>query len=91
MLAVNEKSRHVQVMLQHEAAEFLLCTLGHGNLLQQPLDIDFSSGEDVTFFLNGGGTALLDLFGQLQAFLIWLPWVRLWYCYLQGWDFWNRN
>lgn len=57
-LAVNEKSRHVQVMLQHEASEFLLCTLGHGNLLQQSLDIVFTRGEVVTFFLNGGGTAL---------------------------------
>ncbi|KAK7116010.1 46 kDa FK506-binding nuclear protein-like isoform X2 [Littorina saxatilis] len=56
---VSDSSRHVQVMLQHDSAEFLLCTLGHGNVLQQQLDLSFSRDEAVTFFLNGGGVVHL--------------------------------
>ena len=42
-------------MIQHEKAEFVLCTLQHGHLLQQPLDLNFTEGEEITFFLNGKG------------------------------------
>merc|ERR1711936_305325 len=57
----NTKSsnQYVQVMLQHESSEFLLCTLQHGKLLQQSLDLVFNSGETVTFSLNGSGVVHL--------------------------------
>lgn len=41
-----------------DKAEFLLCSLGYGNVLQQPLDLMFTEGEEVTFFLNGNGNWL---------------------------------
>ena len=45
----------VSVMVQVDKAEFLLCTLGYGNILQQKLELMFTEGEEVTFFLNGSG------------------------------------
>jgi hypothetical protein len=41
-------------MIQHEKTEFLLCTLEAGTLHQQTLDLNFTEGEEVIFFLNGG-------------------------------------
>ncbi|XP_064620709.1 uncharacterized protein LOC135483651 [Lineus longissimus] len=51
---VPKEERFVSVMLQHEKTEFLLCTLEVGKLHQQPLDLNFTEGEEVIFFLNGG-------------------------------------
>lgn len=45
----------VQISLHHESCEFLLCTLQHGKLLQQPLDMIFNAGEEIAFSLNGKG------------------------------------
>lgn len=45
----------VGVMVCVDKAEFLLCSLGYGNVLQQPLDLMFTEGEEVTFFLLGNG------------------------------------
>ena len=45
----------VSVMIAHEKAEFLVCTLDNKHVYQQPLDLNFSEGEEVTFFLNGQG------------------------------------
>lgn len=57
---VNDKAGpYVGVMIQHEKTEFLLCTLQHGCILQQPLDLNFNEGEEVTFFLNGKGVVHL--------------------------------
>ncbi|XP_052098186.1 46 kDa FK506-binding nuclear protein-like [Mytilus californianus] len=42
----------VSIMIQHEKAEFMLCTLQHGKTYQQPLDLNFTEGEEVTFFLT---------------------------------------
>uniref|UniRef100_A0A2C9KRV7 FK506-binding protein n=1 Tax=Biomphalaria glabrata TaxID=6526 RepID=A0A2C9KRV7_BIOGL len=51
-------AENVQVMLQRESSEYLLCTL-HSNLLQQPLDLNFATGEEVSFSLNGSGVVHL--------------------------------
>ncbi|KAI8775877.1 46 kDa FK506-binding nuclear protein [Biomphalaria glabrata] len=51
-------TENVQVMLQRESSEYLLCTF-HSNLLQQPLDLNFATGEEVSFSLNGSGVAHL--------------------------------
>ena len=45
----------VSVMIQHDKAEFLVCSLQQGRLYQQTLDLNFTEGEEVTFFLNGKG------------------------------------
>ncbi|XP_071109786.1 46 kDa FK506-binding nuclear protein-like [Haliotis cracherodii] len=57
------KEKHVSVMIQHEKAEFVMCTLEFGRLYQQPLDLNFTEGEEVTFFLNG--TGIVHLTGYL--------------------------
>ena len=60
-LSVDGKTdSYVGVMIQHEKTEFLLCTLQHGCILQQPLDLNFTEGEEVTFFLNGKGLTCID-------------------------------
>ena len=48
-------NKHVSVMIQYGKAEFLLCTLGHSKCYQQALDLNFTEGEEVTFYLNGSG------------------------------------
>ncbi|KAK2162090.1 hypothetical protein LSH36_104g03074 [Paralvinella palmiformis] len=57
--AEGKADSYISVMIQHDKAEFLLCTLRHGHLLQQPLDLNFTEGEEVTFFLNGKGVVHL--------------------------------
>lgn len=70
MAALENKSppasdkQFVQVMLKHETGEFLLCTLQHGQTLQQPLDLAFATGEQISFFLNGSG--IVHLTGYLM-------------------------
>jgi len=45
----------VSVMIEHDNAEFVLCTLHPGKVYQQPLDLNFTEGEEVALFLNGNG------------------------------------
>jgi uncharacterized pyridoxamine 5'-phosphate oxidase family protein len=55
IISVSEKKKtdsSVSVMIQHEKADFMLCTLEQGKVLQQPLDLNFTEGEEVTFFLS---------------------------------------
>ena len=49
-------------MVQHDKAEFLICTLEHSHLYNQVLDLNFTEGEEVTFFLNGQGRFFLILY-----------------------------
>ncbi|XP_022108130.1 39 kDa FK506-binding nuclear protein-like isoform X4 [Acanthaster planci] len=58
-----EQAKLTQLMVQHERAEFLVCTLCYGTVFQQPLDLNFTEGEEVTFFSEGRGT--LHLTGYL--------------------------
>ncbi|GFN82486.1 sphingomyelin phosphodiesterase [Plakobranchus ocellatus] len=53
-----KSSENVQVMLQHDSSEFLLCTL-NDKILQQSLDLNFETGEEVAFSLNGSGVVHL--------------------------------
>ncbi|GFS14469.1 peptidylprolyl isomerase, partial [Elysia marginata] len=54
-----KSSENVQVMLQHDdSSEFLLCTL-NDKVLQQSLDLNFETGEEVAFSLNGAGVVHL--------------------------------
>ncbi|XP_059147308.1 46 kDa FK506-binding nuclear protein-like isoform X2 [Physella acuta] len=57
-LEKDKPNENVQVMLQQESSEFLLCTL-NSTILQQPLDLNFAHGENVTFSLNGSGVVHL--------------------------------
>lgn len=52
-------SKFVSLMVEHEKAEYLLCTLNTEKNLQIPLDLVFTEGEEVTFFINGEGTVHL--------------------------------
>ncbi|KAK3765697.1 hypothetical protein RRG08_026173 [Elysia crispata] len=54
-----KSSENVQVMLQHDSSEFLLCTL-NDKILQQSLDLNFEIGEEVAFSLNGSGVVHLS-------------------------------
>lgn len=49
----------IRVMVQHDKKDFLLCSLLYGTLIQQQLDLDFTEGEQVTFFLEGSGVVHL--------------------------------
>ena len=61
----SEPLQRVAVMINHEKAEFLVCTLDNKHHFQQPLDLNFTEGEEVTFFLNGQGglSSLLNVDG----------------------------
>ncbi|XP_038068887.1 uncharacterized protein LOC119738192 isoform X2 [Patiria miniata] len=58
-----EQGKLTQLMVQHEKAEFLVCTLCYGTVFQQSLDLNLTEGEEVTFFTEGRGT--LHLTGYL--------------------------
>ena len=45
----------VTVMVEVNKAQFALCTLQAGRIPQQPLDLNFTEGEEVTFFTEGNG------------------------------------
>ena len=51
----SEKEGRVGVMIAQEGAEYVVCTLSHKTLFQQPLDLNFTTGEEITFFLTGQG------------------------------------
>lgn len=53
-------------MLEHEKSEFLLCTLDSEKNYQVDLDLIFSEGEMVTFYVKGEGT--IHLTGYLMDF-----------------------
>lgn len=49
----------VSLVIQHDKAEYILCTLVPGTCYQQALDLNFTEGEEVTFFTNGSGMYVL--------------------------------
>ncbi|XP_071794811.1 uncharacterized protein [Asterias amurensis] len=52
-----DKIKMTQLMVQHDKAEFLVCTLCYAsNIFQQYLDLNFTEGEEVTFFSEGRAT-----------------------------------
>ncbi|XP_033633660.1 uncharacterized protein LOC117295239 isoform X1 [Asterias rubens] len=52
-----DKVKMTQLMVQHDKAEFLVCTLSYAsNIFQQYLDLNFTEGEEVTFFSEGRAT-----------------------------------
>jgi len=59
----DKSNQFVQLMLQYDNTDFLLCTLQHGKLLQQPLDMSYALGEELTFSINGPG--MVHLTGYL--------------------------
>jgi len=54
-----DKHQNVGLMLEHDKAEFLLCNLNLSKNQQQQLDLEFTEGEDITFFLSGKGVVHL--------------------------------
>ena len=51
----SEKDDKVVLMISQEGVEYIVCTLSHKTLFQQPLDLNFATGEELTFFINGKG------------------------------------
>ena len=45
----------VQVRLENESTDFLLCTLIQDKIFQQALDLNVNEGESVTFYIKGNG------------------------------------
>ncbi|XP_071826854.1 uncharacterized protein [Apostichopus japonicus] len=48
-----EYSGYSQVMLKTAEAEFLLCTLVHGMIFQQTLDVQLKKGEEISVYTEG--------------------------------------
>jgi len=42
-------------MIERDGKSYVLCTLQHGKLFQQALDLEFASGEELTLFVKGKG------------------------------------
>ncbi|XP_041465848.1 46 kDa FK506-binding nuclear protein-like [Lytechinus variegatus] len=60
-LDTREKSGITQLLVRHEKAEFLLCTLQYGDdipypYLQQTLNLNLSEGSEISFYSEGKGT-----------------------------------
>ena len=53
--ASEDNSGYISLMLAHEKCEFLLCSLQQEKIMQVPLDLNFTEGEEVTFFTTGNG------------------------------------
>ncbi|GAB6019410.1 hypothetical protein CHUAL_000990 [Chamberlinius hualienensis] len=52
-------AQFISVMLEREKSEFLLCNLHHDKQIQQPLDLHFIQGEEITFYISGDGVVHL--------------------------------
>lgn len=60
-LESREKTGTTQLLVRHEKAEFLLCTLQYGDdipypCLQQTLELNLSEGSEISFYSEGKGT-----------------------------------
>ncbi len=51
----NLTSDPTTIMVESEKADYALCTLQAGKVPQQVLDLNFTEGEEVKFFLEGNG------------------------------------
>jgi len=58
--AGDDKSKSVSVKLRHKDSDYLLCTLHQQKMLQQPLDLNFAEGENISFYINGKGVVHLS-------------------------------
>uniref|UniRef100_UPI00358E16B7 uncharacterized protein n=1 Tax=Myxine glutinosa TaxID=7769 RepID=UPI00358E16B7 len=56
---VSKESVLESVVLRVKGADHILCTLEHGKTWQHPLDLIFSQGEKVCFFIEGSGSVHL--------------------------------
>jgi len=53
---VSADENPVSLMIEHDGKSYILCTLQHGKHFQQPLNLEFASGEEMTFFVKGKGS-----------------------------------
>ncbi|KFM57712.1 FK506-binding protein 4, partial [Stegodyphus mimosarum] len=51
---------YVSLLLKHDGSEYLLCTLKYNTILQVNLNLHFSQGENITFYLRGEGPVHLS-------------------------------
>lgn len=47
----------VSLMFERDGVSYVLCTLQYGKHFQQSLDLEFASGEELTFFIKGKGSS----------------------------------
>eukprot|EP00058_Branchiostoma_floridae_P009912 XP_002595400.1 hypothetical protein BRAFLDRAFT_119019 [Branchiostoma floridae] len=52
--------------LRHNKQDYILCTLEPSKQYSEPLDLSFSEGEEVSFFLEGSDEGTLHLTGYLE-------------------------
>ena len=52
---VSADENPVSLMIERDSRSYVLCTLQHGKHFQQPLDLEFASGEELTLFIKGNG------------------------------------
>lgn len=59
----------MSLMIERDGKSYVLCTLQHGKHFQQPLDLEFASGEELTFFIKGKGSCyiLLSAYMSLEC------------------------
>jgi len=55
LYAVSADEKPVSLMFERDGVSYVLCTLQHGKHFQQSLDLEFASGEELTFFIKGKG------------------------------------
>merc|ERR1711981_607671 len=59
-LAEGDDNQYVSLMIQYEKAEYMLCSLKYGSVMQVPLDLNFTEGEELALFINGKGVVHLS-------------------------------
>lgn len=59
----------VSVMVDINQAQFILCTLQAGKIPQQPLSLEFTEGEEVSFSIEGDGEVHLTGRKKMSFFL----------------------
>lgn len=62
----NGKKEPVSVMVEYEKKQFILCVLDSITNWQSPLDLIFSEGSQVKFFLKGNGTVHLTGYHHIE-------------------------
>jgi len=65
---VSADENPVSLMIERDGRSYVLCTLQHGKHFQQPLNLEFASGEELIFFIKGKGLRhiLLSAYSNLK-------------------------
>lgn len=75
----------LSVMIEHSTGSYVLCTLQRGVLFQQPLNLEFAAGEELSFFINGNGTIHFFLVFWMNVVQVFIKWSLI--TQHKSWDF----